>query len=111
MTSIESVGMRDARQARMRALFARLRVTRRLAARLKAMRRHRVVLLGIALLAVALPLVPAAWLVHHVYFDRTGMPDLEAFIRFEPPTTGVVRDARGTVLIELAREYPQHRDL
>ncbi|MFO7691839.1 MAG: transglycosylase domain-containing protein, partial [Vicinamibacterales bacterium] len=67
--------------------------------------RHRVVLLGIALLAVTLPLVPAAWLVHHVYFDRTGMPDLEAFIRFEPPTTGVVRDAHGTVLIELAREY------
>lgn len=105
MTSHEPAGLRDARQARMRALFARLRVTRRLAARLKAMRRHRVVLLGIALLAVALPLVPAAWLVHHVYFDRTGMPDLEAFIRFEPPTTGVVRDAHGTVLIELAREY------
>ena len=89
----------------MRALFARLRVTRRLAARLGAMRRHRVVLLGIALLAVALPLAPAAWIVHHVYFDRTGVPDLEAFIRFEPPTTGVVRDAHGTVLIELAREY------
>ena len=89
----------------MRALFARLRVTRRLAARLKSMRRQRVVLLGIALLAVALPLVPAAWLVHHVYFDRTGMPDIEAFIRFEPPTTGVVRDAHGKVLIELAREY------
>jgi len=105
MTSNEPAGSRGARQARMRALFARLRVTRRLAARLKAMRRHRVVLLGIALLAVALPLVPAAWLVHHVYFDRTGMPDLEAFIRFEPPTTGVVRDAHGTVLIELAREY------
>jgi len=33
------------------------------------------------------------------------MPDLAAFIRFEPPTTGVVRDFRGTVLIELAREY------
>jgi penicillin-binding protein 1A len=89
----------------MRALVARLRVTRRLAARLKAMRRHRVVLLGIALLAVALPLVPAAWLVYHVYFDRTGMPSLDAFIRFEPPTTGVIRDARGQVLIELAREY------
>ena len=111
MTSIEPAGLRDARQARMRALFARLRVTRRLAARLNAMRRHRVVLLVIALLAVALPLVPAAWLVHHVYVDRSGMPDLEAFIRFEPPTTGVVRDAHGTVLIELAREYPQHRDV
>jgi len=105
MTSTEPAGVRDARQARMRAIFAHLRITRRLSARLKAMRRHRVVLLGIALLAVALPLVPAAWLVHHVYFDRTGMPDLEAFIRFEPPTTGVVRDAHGTVLIELAREY------
>jgi penicillin-binding protein 1A len=105
MTSTEPAGLRDARQARMRALLARLRITRRLAARLKAMRRHRVVLLGIALLAVALPLVPAAWLVHHVYFDRTGMPDLEAFIRFEPPTTGVVRDAHGQILIELAREY------
>ena len=89
----------------MRALFARLRVTRRLAVRLKALRRHRGVLLGIAILAVALPLVPAAWLVYHVYFDRTGVPDIEAFIRFEPPTTGVVRDAHGTVLIELAREY------
>ena len=105
MTSIEPAGVRDARQTRMRAMFARLRVTLRLSARLKAMRRHRVVLLGIAVLAVALPLVPAVWLVHHVYFNRTGMPDLEAFIRFEPPTTGVVRDAHGTVLIELAREY------
>ena len=105
MTSIEPAGVRDARQARMRALLAHLRVTRRLAARLKATRRRRVVLLGVALLSVALLLSPAVWLVHHVYFDRTGLPDLEAFIRFEPPTTGVVRDAHGTVLIELAREY------
>ena len=105
MTSMEPEGSRDMRRARMRTLFARLRVTRRLAARLKAMRRRRVVLLGLALLAVALLLFPAAWLVYHVYFDRTGMPDLEAFIRFEPPTTGVVRDAHGKVLIELAREY------
>ena len=44
-------------------------------------------------------------LVHHVYFDRSGLPDLEPFIRFEPPTIGAVYDARGTVLIELAREY------
>jgi membrane peptidoglycan carboxypeptidase len=42
---------------------------------------------------------------HHVYFDRSGLPDLEPFIRFEPPTTGVVRDVHGQVLIELAREY------
>ena len=52
----------------------------------------------------ALLLLPAG-LVHHVYFDRSGLPDLEPFIRFEPPTIGEVYDARGKVLIELAREY------
>ena len=63
------------------------------------------VLLAIALLAVTLPLLVAAGLVHRVYFDRGGVPALEPFIRFEPPTTGVVRDAQGKALIELAREY------
>jgi penicillin-binding protein 1A len=91
----------------MRALCARLRITRRLAARLKTVRRRRAVLLAVAFLPVVLILFPGAWLVYHVYFDRTGMPDLESFIRFEPPTTGVVRDVHGTVLIELAREYRQ----
>jgi len=32
-------------------------------------------------------------------------PDIESFIRFELPTTGVVLDSQGEVLIELAREY------
>jgi penicillin-binding protein 1A len=105
MIGIEADETRDTRRARMRALFARLRITRRLAARLTALRRRRVVLLGIALVVAALLLFPPAWLAYHVYFDRTGMPDLEAFIRFEPPTTGVVRDVQGKVLIELAREY------
>jgi membrane peptidoglycan carboxypeptidase len=90
---------------RQRALLSRLRIARRVAARLKVMRRRRVLLLAVALLPVALLLFPAVWLVHHVYFDRTGLPDLDSFIRFEPPTTGVVRDAHGKVLIELAREY------
>ena len=40
-----------------------------------------------------------------VYFDRRGLPDLEPFLRFEPPTTGEVYDDRGKVLIQLAREY------
>ena len=105
MTGVETGASRDTRRARMRAIFARLRVTRRLAARLRVTRRRRAVFLGIALLAVALLLAPPGWLVYHVYFDRTGLPDLEAFIRFEPPTTGVVRDVHGRVLIELAREY------
>jgi penicillin-binding protein 1A len=52
-----------------------------------------------------LPLLAAAGLFHHVYFDRSGLPELEPFIRFEPPTIGAVYDARGNVLIELAREH------
>jgi penicillin-binding protein 1A len=52
-----------------------------------------------------LPLLPGAGFVQHVYFDRSGLPDLAPFIRFEPPTTGEVYDGRGKVLIELAREY------
>jgi membrane carboxypeptidase/penicillin-binding protein len=43
--------------------------------------------------------------VYHVFFDRSGLPDIEPFIRFTPPTIGEVYDARGTVLISLAREY------
>jgi penicillin-binding protein 1A len=57
---------------------------------------------------VLLPLVLATWgLAHHIYFDRSGVPDLEPFIRFELSTTGKVYDARGTMLVELAREYRQ----
>ena len=52
-----------------------------------------------------LSLFLSAVLIRHVYFDRSGLPDIEPFIRFEPPTTGKVYDARGKVLIELAREY------
>ena len=58
-----------------------------------------------AALPLALLLLPAAGLAYHVFFDRSGLPDIGPFLRFEPPTTGEVYDARGTVLIELAREY------
>jgi penicillin-binding protein 1A len=63
-------------------------------------------LMGIvaSILAVSLG-VTVMGLVHHVYFDRSGLPDLGPFIRFETPTIGAVYDARGNVLIELAREY------
>ena len=55
---------------------------------------------------LTLPLLfPAVWLVHHIYFDRSRLPDVEPFLRFELPTTGQVYDAQGKVLIELAREY------
>ena len=42
---------------------------------------------------------------HHVYFDRTDLPDIGAFARFEFPTIGTVYDSNGQPLIELAREY------
>jgi hypothetical protein len=86
-------------------ILALLHVARRLAAQLVATRRRRIGLLVGVLLPPALLLLPGAWLVHHVYFDRSGVPDIEPFIRFEPPTTGVIRDIRGNALIELAHEY------
>ncbi len=42
---------------------------------------------------------------YHVYFDRSDLPDIEPFARFEFPTIGTVYDANGQPLIELAREY------
>ena len=53
----------------------------------------------------ALLLLTFSLLVHHLYWNRGDLPALEPFVRFEPPTTGQVRDADGRVLIELAREY------
>ena len=73
-------------RTRVRALFARRTV--RVAA--------------FAVSGTALMLTAAA---HHVYLDHRDVPDLQPFIRFEPPTIGEVQDARGQVLIELAREY------
>ena len=62
--------------------------------------RRGVYLAGCLLLLI---LLPALGLVHEIYFERSGLPDLERFLRFELPTTGEVRDARGDALIELAR--------
>ncbi len=49
-------------------------------------------------------LLPVVGLVHHIYFDRRLLPDLEPFIRFEVDATGRIHDARGEVLVEVARE-------
>jgi penicillin-binding protein 1A len=105
---------RDAAFGRLRALIdglgdirsaagTRLRVARRVAARLQAARWNRAALVAASLLALVL--LPPAWLVHRVYFDRSNLPDIEPFIRFEPPTIGEVYDVQGKVLIQLAREY------
>ena len=55
---------------------------------------------GIALVPVIVVVLTA----FYVNFNRTDLPDLDGFIRFEPPTTGHVYDANGRVLIELGRE-------
>jgi penicillin-binding protein 1A len=67
----------------------------------------RVVFRVVAGIAMA-PLAVAILTAFYVNFNRTNLPDLDGFIRFEPPTTGHVYDANGHVLIELGRE---RRDL
>jgi penicillin-binding protein 1A len=61
----------------------------------------RLALLGPA----SLLLLTGSALAYHVYFDRRELPDLEPFVRFEPPTTGVVYEVHGGSLIEVAHEY------
>ena len=52
----------------------------------------------------AVPAVFALLTAFYVSFNRTNLPDLDGFIRFEPPTRGHIYDAKGHVLIELGRE-------
>ena len=73
------------------------------AGRLRSAWSHRAVRLlapPLALLAIL-----AAWPLHYVYFNRSGLPGLDSFLRFEPPGIGEISDGRGKVLIQLAREY------
>jgi penicillin-binding protein 1A len=42
---------------------------------------------------------------YHVYFNRSHLPDIEAFARFDFPTIGTVYDANGQPLMELANEH------
>jgi penicillin-binding protein 1A len=79
----------------------------------RALRRSLVVVWGacksnllvqFALLLAVLPLVCVLFAGIYINFNRTNLPDLEGFIRFEPPTMGHVYDAKGHVLAELGRE-------
>jgi len=58
------------------------------------------VVAGLALFPVVLALLTA----FYVNFNRSNLPDIDAFVRFQPPTTGHVYDSNGHVLIELGRE-------
>jgi len=94
-----------------RALAAARRVFTICLSRVRS--QHRVIRFGIYTAAgtVALVLICVTVLVvagiHHIYFDRTDLPDMEAFTRFEFPTIGHVYDTSEVPLIELARERRQ----
>jgi penicillin-binding protein 1A len=64
-------------------------------------------LLRIVSLLAAVPLVVILCGITYISFNRTNLPDLDAFIRFEPPTMGHIYDTNGRVLIELGRERRQ----
>ena len=83
-------------------LLRRARVA--VAGRLRDTWSHRAVRISCPIVA-ALILLPPAALVQHVYFDRSNLPDLAPFVLFQPPTTGEILDARGDVVIQLARQY------
>jgi penicillin-binding protein 1A len=59
--------------------------------------------LFVGTLFMAISLVAAGF--HHVYYDRTNLPDIGPFTRFEFPTIGHIHDANGQPLFELAKEY------
>jgi len=48
-----------------------------------------------------------AGVIGYICFDRSNLPDLEAFSRFEFPTIGHIYDVNGRPLIEMASEYRQ----
>jgi penicillin-binding protein 1A len=65
---------------------------------------------GIAYLLVCITVITAALVAvgfHHIYFDRTNLPDIGPFTRFEFSTTGHVYDANDQPLAEVARQYRQ----
>jgi len=55
----------------------------------------------------AITAVLATAVLYHVYFDRSNLPDLEGFTRFEFPTAGGIYDANGQLLKEMATESRQ----
>jgi penicillin-binding protein 1A len=59
------------------------------------------------LCTAALASVLAAGVFYHIYFDRSNLPDLEGFMRFEFPTTGHIYDTNGQPLKEMAAESRQ----
>src|ERR1051326_5361578 len=70
--------------------------------------RHRVGLLACASIAAVCSVaggIPMAIALHHFFFDRTHLPDLDSFTRFDFSTIGHVYDTDGRPLTELARGH------
>ena len=89
------------RRLRVRALAAAYRIRRTRLSRLNWGRDVRYFAICTTVFTVALITVG----IHYVYFDRTALPDIEPFARFEFPAIGTVYDANGQPIIELAREH------
>ena len=64
-------------------------------------------LVRLLLCTTAVAVVSAAAGFYHVYFDRSSLPDMGGFIRFEFPTTGHIYDAHDQPLKEMAAESRQ----
>jgi penicillin-binding protein 1A len=89
------------RRLQVRALAATCRIRRTRLGRLNWER-------GVRYFAICTTVFTAALItvgIHYVYFDRTALPDIEPFARFEFPAIGTVYDSNGQPLIELAREH------
>jgi penicillin-binding protein 1A len=89
---------------RTRTLAAARKICRTPSGRLRWVVRLVIYTTGMAAMMAAIILGMA---LHYVYFDRTDLPDLEPFARFEFPAIGHVYDTNGQPLIELAREHRQ----
>jgi len=64
--------------------------------------------MGIVSILICTAVITAAMVAvgfHHLYFDRTNLPDIGPFARFEFPAIGCVYDANNQPLMEMAREY------
>ncbi|MHB8797396.1 MAG: transglycosylase domain-containing protein [Thermoanaerobaculia bacterium] len=80
-------------------------VERTLRATVRAARHWRLWLAGTTSVLAGAVLVAGMALVHAIYYDRAGLPDVASFLRFEVPSTGRIQDERGEVLIEMALQY------
>ena len=60
---------------------------------------------GLLLITTLITVTVAGIGFYHIFLDRTNLPDLEPFLRFDFPTIGHVYDINGQLLIEMATEH------